>query len=128
VAGLLCGVLIGLAIGSADPDPSEAATRIRSSLVAAAGSLEVAAIEYEEAVTDGRIEAQAEYDGALDALGSSNARYREVRGALEALVPDVAEDLDGLYERCRGLMEDTVDTPEVVACLEDLEAALQGDA
>src|SRR5918992_4350436 len=105
VAGLVCGLLIGLAIGSKDPDPLEAAEEIRATLLSASGSLEVAAIEYEEAVGAEGVESEAEYEGARDALASSRAGYGEVRPALEALAPAIAESLDELYDRCATLIE-----------------------
>jgi hypothetical protein len=127
VAGILCGLLVGLALGSSDPDPVAAAQEVKASLLSAAGSVEVAVIEYEEAVGDGGIESQSEYDGAVDALESSRAAYAEVRPALAALAPGAAADLDELYDRCGALMEDQASPTEVETCAADLTAALKGD-
>ena len=126
IASLLIGLAIGLALGSGDPDPVESVRAIRSTLAAAAGSVEVAAIEYEEAVVDGAIEREAEYDGSIAALASSNSRYQEVRSALELLAPAVAEDIDSSYTRCRTLMERAVEAGQVLECLGELELALTG--
>ncbi|HWL64694.1 MAG TPA: hypothetical protein VNP73_01865 [Actinomycetota bacterium] len=126
IASLLIGAAIGLAIGTQDPDPVESAQALRSTLVAAAGSIEVAAIEYEEAVVDGTVEREAEYEGSLAALDSSNARYREVRSALELLAPEAADEIDSLFGRCRSLMEETADAERVTECLADLELVLTG--
>jgi hypothetical protein len=128
LAGLLCGVVLGAVLFSADPDPLEAAGEIKASLVAAAGSLEVAAIEYEEAVPDGEVDREPEYEGALAAFESSRERYGEVRGALDVLVPDLVDGLDASYERCGEMMTAVADAAEVEACLAELEEALKGDA
>ena len=126
VAGVACGLIAGLAIGSKDPDPLRAAQEVRAALVSAAGSVEVAAIEYEEAVGPGGIESETEYEGARAALESSRARYGEVRSALDALAPETVELLDDLYDRCGGLVEERAPAPEVEECSADLRAALGG--
>lgn len=126
VGGVVCGLVAGLAIGSKDPDPLAAAQEVRAALVSAAGSLEVAVIEYEEAVGPGGVESQPEYEGARDALASSRERYREVRPALDALAPATVELLDALYDRCTALVEERVPAPEVEECAVELSAALEG--
>lgn len=127
VAAALCGLLIGLAVGSKDPDPSVAAQEVRAALSSAAGSLEVAVIEYEEAVGPEGVESEAEYDGARDALASSRARYEEVRPALDALVPSAAARLDDLYDRCESLADDAAPAAEFGACADELTVALEGE-
>ena len=126
--GVVCGLLIGLVIGSKEPDPLDAAREVRASLVAAAGSLEVAVIEYEEAVGPGGLERPAEYEGARDAFASSRARYAEARPALAALAPAEAARLDELYDRCSELVEERAPEAEVEECAGELGAALEGDA
>jgi hypothetical protein len=124
----LCGLLIGLAIGSKDPDPQVAAQEVRAALSAASGSVEIAVIEYEEAVGPEGVESETEYEGARDALASSRARYEEVRPALDVLVPSATDALDELYERCSGLLEDAVPEQDFGACAEALTTALEGEA
>lgn len=126
VAGIVCGLIAGLAIGSKDPDPLVAAQEVRASLVSAAGSLEVALIEYDEAVGPDGVESETEYEGARDALASSEARYREVRAALDALAPATVDVLDELYERCTGLVEQRSPVAEVEECSDELTGALKG--
>jgi hypothetical protein len=90
--------------------------------------VEVAVIEYEEAVGDtGEVESQAEYDGARDALASGRSRYAEVRPALAAIVPGSADRLDDLFDTCSGLVEDRAPPPEVEDCAGELAAALEGE-
>jgi hypothetical protein len=125
VLGILCGLLIGLAIGSQDPDPLEAGQEVRAGLLSASGSLEVAVIEYEEAVGPEGVESEAEYDGARDAVASSRARYAEVRPALAAIVPGLAERIDELYDRCSALVEDVAAVAEVDECAGELTEVLE---
>ena len=127
VVCLLIGFVVGLALGSREPDPAEVAADLRADLVAAAGSLEVAEIEYTESVSDGAITRQAEYDGALGAIESSEARYREVAPAIESLVPSRSEEIDALYEECASAMRDRADPTEVSDCLDQLLDLLEGE-
>jgi hypothetical protein len=126
VLGALCGLLIGLAIGSKDPDPLIAAQEVRAALLSASGSLEVAAIEYEEAVGPEGVENEAEYEGARDALASGRAGYAEVRPALDALAPSDAARIDDLFERCTGLLEDRAPATDFESCVVELSDALEG--
>lgn len=128
LAGALVGLLVGLALGSSDPDPRAVAGDIQAKLAAAAGSLEVAEIEYEEAIDGTEVTSPAEYEGALAALASSRDRYREVRPALDVLAPSLVERLDQLYEECTELMDRAAEEPEVARCTTDLEAALESGA
>jgi hypothetical protein len=123
----LIGLGIGIAIGNREPAPAEVAADLRADLISAAGSLEVAGIEYTESVSDGEITRQAEYDGALGALDSSRALYREVAPALDALAPSRSEDIAALYDECSDAMRTRADTNEVTACLADLSDLLEGE-
>lgn len=128
VAGLALGLMIGLVVGDRDVDPVTAGETIRTELIAAASSLEVAAVEYRESVSGGEVTAPAEYDGALAALDSSRARYLTVRPALISLFPDQVAVLDDGYDDIRGLMEERTDAAAVTAGLERLEALLKGES
>jgi hypothetical protein len=128
ITALLVGLLIGLAFGSADPDPVEAAQDVRAEMVAAAGALEVAGIEYEESVSGGEVTRQEEYDGALSAVASARERYAAVRPALASLVPSLTEQIDDAFDLCERLMADTADPAEVGAALGELEGLLKGEA
>lgn len=125
--GLLIGFGIGFAIGDKDPDPTEVADGVRAELVAAAGSLEVAQIEYEESVSDGEVTRQAEYEGAIGAVESSEARFEGVAAAVEALAPERAAEIEVLYEECADDMSDRVDSSEVARCLDELRVLLEGE-
>jgi hypothetical protein len=127
VIGLLIGIGAGIGIGSRDPDPADVADDLRSDLVAATGSLEVAEIEYAESVSDGEIVRQAEYDGALGALESSESRYREVAPAIESLVPTRAQVIEDLYSECSNAMRERVSSVELTECLDRLRGLLEGE-
>jgi hypothetical protein len=126
LVSLLVGFAIGLGVGGRDPAPAEVASGLRSDLVAAVGSLEVAEIEYAESVSDGEIASQTEYDGALDAIDSSESRYREVEPAIESLVPARAEEIGNRYDECSSAMRERADPPEVTECLTGLGELLKG--
>lgn len=121
------GLVTGLALGADDADPTEAAHAIRAELIAAAGSLEVVAIEYEESVADGEIVAEAEYEGALGALASSRERYDLVRPALVSLLPAHVEPIDALYDDVERSMSARADATEVADTIEQLIALLEGE-
>ena len=127
IAALVAGLLIGLALGSGDPDPAAAAQDVKAELVSAAGALEVASIEYEESVSGGEVTRQEEYEGALSAVESARERYGSVRPALASLVPSLAAEIDDGFDRCEELMAEPADPAEVAAALGELEGLLKGD-
>ncbi len=127
VVCILIGTGIGMAIGSRDPDPAEVAADLRAELVAAAGSLEVAEIEYSESVTDGDITKQAEYEGALSAIESSRARYEEAAPAIESLAPSTSDEIATLYDECTSAMRAQADAEDVNGCLTELADLLKGE-
>ena len=127
MAALVVGLLAGLALGSGEADPAEAALDLKAELVAAAGALEVAGIEYQESVSGGEVTRQEEYEGALSAVASARERYAAVRPALASLVPSLATEIDQGFDDCEQLMEDAADPSQVTAELGELEGLLKGD-
>jgi hypothetical protein len=127
IGGLLLGLVIGLALGGSEIDPQEASREIKTRLVSAAGSLDVAEVEYEESVEDGEVVKQTEYEGALSALDSSRARYREVRSAIASLFPSQVEPIDALYAQIDALMRSQAEAAKVTTALQELEAMLKGE-
>jgi hypothetical protein len=126
--GGVAGLITGLALASSDTTPQEAGQEIRTALVSAAGSLEVAAIEYDESVSDGEITKEAEYEGALGALDSSRSRYDDVRPILVSLFPSQVEPIDELYGKIERLMRSRSDPVQVGMLLKELESVLKGEA
>ena len=125
VVGILVGLLISLAFRS-EPSPADVAADVRAELAAAAGSLEVVAIEYDESVVDGEVTKDAEYRGAVSALASSRDRYENVAAAVEALAPDRATAIEDAYDEAESQMSDHVPTEELTATLDEIEALLTG--
>ncbi|MDQ3964811.1 MAG: hypothetical protein M3277_13025 [Actinomycetota bacterium] len=126
VAGLAIGGGIGFAVGSPDaPDIEAAVAAIETSLVRAAGSLEIVAIEYAEAVEDEEVVARSEYEGALAAEASSEAEYRRVRAGLRTIVPDRVAVIDAGYEQLREAMTSRADEAEVARLAAELERSLK---
>lgn len=126
IAGLLIGLALGFALGGDEFDAADAAAEIRTTLATASGSLEVAAIEYAEAVEDGEVQAEAEYRGAIDAVESSRSQYAEVEAAMETLAPETAEEISEGYAEIENLMSDVADEQEVGSALAELEELLSG--
>lgn len=124
---LLIGFGIGFALGGRDPEPQDVAADLRADLVAAAGSLEVAEIEYQESVSEGEVTRRAEYEGALGAIDSSRSTYREVEPAIAALVSDRADEISALYDQCASAMRERADATEVTGCLTELRELLKGE-
>lgn len=124
IVALIVGVIAGLLMNQGGDDAPGVAD-VQSALLAAAGSVEVAAIEYEEAVSGGDVANDTEYRGAQDALASGHDRYQEVRGDLAEIAPERVDEIDSAFARAEGLMEDAADPREVVPALEELEEALK---
>lgn len=127
VLGLLLGIALGLVLGQEEPDAAVGVRLVQQELAAAAAGLEVAGIEYAEAVDDGEVLSDAEYQGSLDALESSRSRYEEVSEALEALAPERAAEIAAGYNEAQAAMEGSTPAEDVASLLDDLRALLQGD-
>lgn len=128
--GIAIGVLLGGSVGFAlgrpnEPDLAEAVGAIRGTLARAAGSIEVAAIEYEEALEDGEVVARSEYEGALAAVSSAQDSYREVRAALLQLVPAKATAIDEAFDRLVDAMRGMADPEEIARVASELEELLK---
>jgi hypothetical protein len=127
VLGLLLGIGIGFALGQEEPDPAEGVRLVQQELAAAAAGLEVAGIEYTEAVDDGEVVSDPEYQGSLDAIGNSRTRFESVEAALATLAPELAEQIADGYEEAESAMEDRAPDEDVQALLEELSGWLKGD-
>ncbi|MGH2807749.1 MAG: hypothetical protein ACRDKT_10790 [Actinomycetota bacterium] len=128
VVGLLVGVGVGLVVGREEPDASEGVRLVQQELASAAAGLEVAGIEYEEAVEDGEVLNDTEYQGSLDALDSSRTRFEGVEDALATLAPDQAEAIASGYDEAAGAMEGRAPPDEVQGLLDELSELLKGDS
>lgn len=127
VLGLLLGLGLGLLLGSEDPDPDEGVRLVQQELAAAAAGLEVAGIEYTEAVDDGEVLSDAEYQGSLDAIANSRTRFESVRDALATLAPELAEQISTGFDDAEAAMEERAASEEVQQMLDELSALLKGE-
>ena len=125
VLGVLVGLGVGYLLGDTPPDPTDSVGAIRTSLISASGSLEVAAVEYEESVVDGEVESSQEYEGALAAVRSSRSKLSDVRAALDELAPERIGAIDEGYDEVVALMEARADATEVQRALDDLRELLE---
>lgn len=123
MAGILIGGVIGWAVRGGGSDPAEAVATVRSGMAEAAGLLEVAGIEYSEAV-EGTEVVGAELSGAKDAVARSRDLYDEVSEAFGLMDPEAADQVEAAYDETLALMDATADAAEVTAALEDLRALL----
>ena len=127
VIGFLLGIGLGFLLASEDPDPAEGVRLVRQELTAAAAGLEVAGIEYTEAVDDGEILSDAEYQGSLDALDSSRDRFESVEDALATLAPELADEVASGFDETEAAMEERASSEEVQSLLDDLSGLLKGE-
>jgi hypothetical protein len=125
----LAGIVIGIAAAAvlaSEPDPVESLRVTKSQLAQASAVLEVAEVEYSEAVENGEIESQAEYDGALGALDRSRALFLSAAPVVRFADSDVAGSIERSYDEIRATMEAPGSEEEVAALLEELAAQLDG--
>jgi hypothetical protein len=99
---------------------------MRSALDSAASLLEVAGIEYAEAVVDGRVVKEVEFRGSVDAVSRSKARWQEVAVALGKLDPVRAAAIGQAYDEVEALMARHVPPTELDGKLATLTALLRG--
>lgn len=128
LTGLLAGLLMGLFIGRDEFDPAESGREIKTRLSSAAGSLEVAAVEYGESVAAGEVTKQAEFAGALAAVASSREKFSEVRPALEIVFTRQIDTIEDLYDDAERSMRSQAEPQAVTSLLLRLEGLLKGDA
>ena len=127
ILGLVLGLLGGWLLGDSEPPASESVPQVRSALLRAAGSLEVAVVEYKESVgADGEIVKEAEYEGSLGALESSRDTYLAVASAIRSLDPERADYIEGFYARAERLMDDVAPPSKVEPVLQELGWLLKG--
>jgi hypothetical protein len=127
LGGVIVGLVVGMALAGDEFDPVDSGERLDAIMIEAGGSLEVAAVEYEESVADGEVTKQAEFDGALAAVASSRSKFAEVSSALTLIFPAQVEVIEDLYDDVEDAMESRADPADVTPLLEKLEAGLQGE-
>jgi hypothetical protein len=128
VAGVLAGLVIGLAIGGGDDetDPLKGVRDARGSLQQAAGVLDIVTVEYAEGIDDGRVVSDPEYAGALRALDRSLELFSEGRPVLEYVNRAEAARIDHAFAELASAARDRADERDVVAQARALARALDG--
>lgn len=125
-AGLVAGLGIGFALGSPNqPDLDAAVATMRASLVRASGSLEIVAIEYEEAVANDEVVSESEYEGSLAAERSSEAEFANVSSALAELIPERVAAIKTAYGELESAMTRLEDPDDIQRLVDELERLLK---
>lgn len=124
----MVGGLIGVvAFGGRPASLEEAALRTRAALSESAGLLEIASIEYVEAVSSsGTVLSDPEYQGSLGALDRARARYAGVAAAVGAFDPAQAADIHALLSSLDELMRRPAPPPDVQDAIDQLSVVLRG--
>jgi hypothetical protein len=129
VAGAILGVAVGLVIGLAvsggdDSDPVGAVRDARSTASRAAAILEVAPIEYGQAVQAGA-EAEEGLRGAQGVVERSRSVYQEVRPVVSLIDPQAATAIDHRYARLLAAIRARQPAPEVNRATKRLQGLLR---
>jgi hypothetical protein len=123
--GALIGFGIGFALfGSRPVDLADAAERMAAPLTEARGLVEVAGIEYREAVRDGAVVAETEFQGATGALARAEAAYQSVSGPLARVAPARAEAIDAGFAGLHDLFDSLAPPEEVDSAVDALVGEL----
>jgi hypothetical protein len=126
LVGLTVGLVAGLAIGSRnEPDPVETMKELRASLTQAATVLEIAEVEYGEAVSGTDVTNDSEYQGARDALRRSRSLFGSAAPALEIVDERGVAEMENGYERLQTLMSAPAESQEVSRAIGELSALLR---
>jgi hypothetical protein len=129
VGGLAVGVLVGLVVGSNEPDPEAAAQSIRSDMQAAASTLDIVPIEYDEGVEDGEVVSEREYGAARDAVQRSREQFQPATDVLSLFATDVVGDIEAGYNdlvEAIDAVEDPDDVERRAEALADLLTGVEG--
>lgn len=127
-AALAVGVPTGFGIGRAtapEPTVADALERVRAELRTARDALELLAIEYPQAVSDGRVTAPTEYDAALADLRRARDAFERARDDLAAITPAAAARVDRLLADVAALVDRKAPAAQVAARAREAEQALR---
>jgi hypothetical protein len=124
VAAGLIGFLIGDG-GEEDPSLADAVESVREEVQPAFSELELVTIEYTEAVRDGRVVAETEYQAALDHADRASATIAGASGDLELLGPDRLAAAEAAMSELSELVEGPAPAADVEAAVRRAEGALR---
>lgn len=123
LAGLI-GFLIGDG-GNEEPSLADAVQSVREDTRPAISELELVTIEYGEAVRDGQVVAETEYQAARDHVDRAAESLASVSGDLELLGPDGVAEARAAMSELGTLVEQRAAAAEVDAAVRRAEDALR---
>lgn len=123
--GFLAGYLAGRAGGDSEPSLTAALARLQRQARPAADALELVAIEYPQAVRDGRVIAESEYKAAQGDLERARTTLARLRPELELISPAQAQSAAKELARLAALVESRSPPPEVEASAQRAKRALE---
>ena len=127
VAALLGG-LVGLLIGSSgDEDASleESVSAVREDVQPALSALELVQIEYTEAVSQGKVVAETEYQAAQDQVEAAQRTLDEAGEDLELLAPDDLDQAQQALSRLESAVQELAPAEQVAMFADEAAAAIR---
>jgi hypothetical protein len=131
VVALAIGFGVGFATGrSTAPEPTfeDAVAALQSEIRAATDALELVTIEYEQAVANGAVTAESEYDAARADAARAQEIFTSHREELTLLSPDETAATEATLQALAEQIEAVADPNEVTATAEEAMQALRGAA
>ena len=125
LVGLATGLLAARGGGDEPPTVREALAALGERLSPAVSGLELVAIEYREAVRDGRVVAPTEYAAARADVRRARQAVAGSRADLEALHPRVAARLDAELSQLDRAVADRAPPAQVEALAGRAQASLR---
>lgn len=131
VVALAIGFGVGFATGrSTAPEPTleDAVAALQDQIRAATDALELVTIEYEQAVANGAVTAQSEYEAANADATRAREIFTSRRDELALLSPDESAAAESALQTLTEQIEALADPSEVAATAEEATQALRGAA
>jgi hypothetical protein len=131
VVALAIGFGVGFATGrSTAPEPTfeDAVAALQSEIRAATDALELVTIEYEQAVANGAVTAESEYDAARADAARAEEIFTSYREELTLLSPDETAATEAALQALAEQIEALADPSEVTATAEEAMQALRDAA
>lgn len=123
--GFLAGFLAGRAGGDSEPSLTAALARLQRQARPAADALELVAIEYPQAVRDGRVIAESEYKAAQEDLERARTTLARLRPELELISPAQVQSAARELARLAALIESRSAPPDVKASAQRAKRTLE---
>jgi hypothetical protein len=131
VVALAIGFGAGFATGrstAAEPTLEDAVTALQREIRAATDALELVTIEYEQAVANGAVTAESEYDAARADAARAREIFASYREELALLSPDEIAATETALQSLTEQIEALAEPSEVTATAEDAMQALRSAA